>query len=254
MSLWVVDAEPVELKANFTDDDLQTVIKAVYKQVLGNAYLMESERNQTAESLLRNGDITVRGFVGAIAKSDLYRSLFFEPVSQYRFIELNCKHFLGRPPIDQAEISYHVGAYQDLGYFAEIDSYLESEEYLANFGENIVPYARSSTTTVGIKNVSFNRTFALSRGFASSDVSSKQAKLIRDLGANLPTKIKAPTSGGGTPSNRAKRFRIAVTKGISTPLARRSNITYEVNYQQMTQKIQSIQRLGGKIVSITEVA
>jgi len=254
MSLWVVDAEPVELKPNFTEDDLQIVIKAVYKQVLGNAYLMESERNETAESLLRNGDITVRGFVSAIAKSDLYRSLFFETVSQYRFIELNCKHFLGRVPLDQAEISYHVGIYKDLGYVAEIDSYIESEEYLANFGENIVPYSRSSSTTVGIKNVGFNRTFALSRGFASSDVNSNEAKLIQDLGANLPTKITAPTAGGGTPSNRVKRFRITVRKGGSSPIYRRSKMTYEVNYQQMTQKIQNIHRMGGQILSITEVA
>ncbi|MDJ0728176.1 MAG: phycobilisome rod-core linker polypeptide [Prochloraceae cyanobacterium] len=253
MSLWVVDTDPVELQPNYTEDDLQIVIKAVYKQILGNAYLMESERNQTAESLLRNRDITVRGFVRAIAKSDLYRSLFFESVSQYRFIELNCKHFLGRPPIEQAEISYHVGIYNESGYEAEIDSYLDSQEYLANFGENIVPYSRSSSTTVGIKNVGFNRTFALDRGFASSDVSSNAAILIQDLGANLPTKIKAPTSGGGTPSNRSKRFRITVRKGSSTPLYKRSNMTYEVNYQQMTQKIQSIQRMGGTIVSITEV-
>ncbi len=254
MSLWVVDSEPLELKANFTEEDLQTTIKAVYKQVLGNAYLMESDRNISAESLLRNGDITVRGFVSAIAKSDLYRSLFFESVSQYRFIELNCKHFLGRAPLDQAEISYHVQVYNDGGYDAEIDSYIESEEYLENFGENIVPYSRSSSTTVGIKNVGFNRIFALSRGFASSDVSSNDAKLIQDLGANLPTKITAPAGGGGTPSSRAKRFRIKVKKGGSTPLYKCSNVTYEISYQQMSQKIQNIHKMGGTIVSITEVA
>ena len=36
MSLWAVDTTPVELRSNSTEDDLQTVIRAVYKQVLGS--------------------------------------------------------------------------------------------------------------------------------------------------------------------------------------------------------------------------
>ncbi|NEO03956.1 MAG: photosystem I reaction center subunit XII, partial [Moorea sp. SIO3I7] len=98
MSLWVMDADPVELRAGATEDDVQTVIRAVYKQVLGNPHLLESDRLTTAEAMLRNGDISVRGFVRMVAKSDLYKSLFFDSASQYRFIELNYKHFLGRAP------------------------------------------------------------------------------------------------------------------------------------------------------------
>ena len=37
----------------------------------------------------------------------------FEAASQYRFIELNCKHFLGRAPLEQAEISRHVQIYNE---------------------------------------------------------------------------------------------------------------------------------------------
>ena len=44
MSLWVETTAPVELRPNFTEDDLQTVIRAVYKQVLGNAHLLEGDR------------------------------------------------------------------------------------------------------------------------------------------------------------------------------------------------------------------
>lgn len=254
MSLWVIDTEGVELKPKFSEADLQIVIKAVYKQVLGNAYLMESERNYAAESLLRNGDITVHGFVSAIAKSDLYRALFFERASQYRFIELNCKHFLGRPPRDQAEISQHVQIYNQAGYDAEIDSYIESEEYSQSFGENIVPYSRTSNSTVGVENIGFNRTFKLLRGNASSDVNSKEALLIQDLAANLPTKITAPLTGGGTPSNRAKRFRIVARGAGTTSQNKRSNVIYQINYAQMNATIQNIHRKGGQIVSITEIS
>ncbi|WP_333173680.1 MULTISPECIES: phycobilisome rod-core linker polypeptide [unclassified Microcoleus] len=55
---------------------------------------MESQRLTRAESLLRNGEITVRELVRQVAKSDLYPSLFFNTNSAYRFIELNCKHLI----------------------------------------------------------------------------------------------------------------------------------------------------------------
>lgn len=138
MALWI-DTESVELRPNATEEDLQAIVRAVYRQVLGNAHVMESQRLTSAESQLRNGDITVRGFVRAVAQSDLYRSLFFETSSPYRFIELNFKHLLGRAPQDQTEISEHVQRYNSQGYEAEINSYVDSDEYFLNFGENVVP-------------------------------------------------------------------------------------------------------------------
>ena len=253
MVLWLADAAPVEQRYETTEDDLQTVIRAVYKQVLGNQHVMESQRLTSGESLLRNGDITVRGFVRLVAQSDLYRSLFFDSSSSYRFIELNFKHLLGRAPVDQTEISEHVQIYNEQGYEADIDSYIDSDEYLQSFGENIVPYTRGNRTQSGIKNVGFNRTFALNRGFAASD-SSKPAKLVRDVAGNLPTKIVAPASGSGTYSNTRKRFRITASKANFGPRVTQSRITFEVGYDQMSQKIQNIHKTGGKIVSITEVA
>ena len=160
MALWVPTAEPVELRPEASEDDLQTVIRVVYTQVLGNQHVMESERLTSGESLLRNGDITVRGFVRFVAQSELYRSLFFESASPYQFVENNCRHLLGRAPQDQAEISAHVQTYNASGYAAEIDSYIDSEEYLSNFGENVVPYACGTETQAGATNVSFNRAFA----------------------------------------------------------------------------------------------
>jgi phycoerythrin-associated linker protein len=59
----------------------------------------------SAESMLRDQNINVRGFVRAIAQSDLCRALFFETSSAHRFIELNFKHLLCRAPLDQAEIT-----------------------------------------------------------------------------------------------------------------------------------------------------
>jgi phycoerythrin-associated linker protein len=252
MALWI-EAESVELRPNATEDDLQAVIRAVYRQVLGNAHVMDSQRLMSVESQLRNGDITVREFVRAVAQSDLYRSLFFETSSPYRFVELNFKHLLGRAPQDQAEIAEHVQTYNSQGYEAEIDSYLASEEYTLSFGENVVPFARGNRTQTGIKNVGFNRTFALMRGFAANDVG-KSAKLISDLGSNLPTKIVAPAGGSGASSSRGKRFRITVSKANYGPRVTQSAATFEVGYDQLSQKIQNIHKTGGKILSVAEVA
>jgi phycoerythrin-associated linker protein len=252
MALWI-EAESVELRPNATEEDLQAVIRAVYRQVLGNAHVMDNQRLISAESQLRNGDITVRDFVRAVAQSDLYRSLFFETSSPYRFVELNFKHLLGRAPQDQTEISEHVQTYNSQGYEAEIDSYLASEEYILSFGENVVPSTRGNRTQTGIKNVGFNRTFALMRGFAANDVG-KSAKLISDLGSNLPTKIVSPAGASGASSSRGKRFRIVVSKANYGPRVTKSAATFEVGYDQLSQKIQNIQKTGGKILSVTEVA
>lgn len=243
--------DPVELRPNATEDDLQTAIRAVYKQVLGNAHLMESERLNSAESSLRNGDITVRGFVRMVAQSELYQSLFFSSSSPYRFIELNCKHLLGRAPLDQAEISRHVQICNEQGYDAEINSYLDSDEYIQNFGENVVPYARSIRSQTGIKNVGFNRMVSLLRGAATSD-SSNKAQLISTVAANIPQKIKVATVKSGSASTTSKRFRITASNAGNANV-RTTNMTYEVGYAQLSQKIQNIQKTGGKIVSITEV-
>ncbi|MFK8185883.1 MAG: phycobilisome rod-core linker polypeptide [Phormidesmis sp.] len=250
MSIWVTSPEPVELRPNASEDDLQTVISAVYKQVLGNHHVMESQRLASAESLLRNGDINVRGFVRAVAKSDIYRALFFEASSTYTFIESNFQNLLGRAPEDQSEITAHTVTCLQKGYDGEIDSYIDSDEYWQSFGENTVPYLRGQNTEVGVKNVRFNRTLALAGGNASNQSGAK-SKLTADLGSNLPTKIQAPKGVGMGKTGRGGQFSIVVSKanmgGQRTP---RSNATYKVGYAQLQNKIRSIQKSGGTIVSI----
>lgn len=251
MSLWLQESPANELRPNFTENDLQVVIRAIYKQVFGNAHLLDCDRQISAESLLRDGDITVRGFVRMVAQSDLYRSLFFDGSSQYRFIELNCKHFLGRAPLNQAEISAHVQTYNNSGYEAEIDSYLDSDEYLLAFGENTVPSPRGASDPGTVSNVGFNRVYSLYRGDATSD-KGKSAQLISDLAGNLATAIATPAQGGGTPGINKKRFVVKATKASIGSLNRVSNQTYEVGYDQLNAKIKNLHRTGAKILSISE--
>ncbi|MEH2296895.1 phycobilisome rod-core linker polypeptide [Nostoc sp.] len=57
------DTDPIYLWPSRSNEEVETVIRTVYKQVLGNAYVMESERLSVPESQLKRGKIRVREFV-----------------------------------------------------------------------------------------------------------------------------------------------------------------------------------------------
>jgi len=251
----IIDA-PFEIRANSTADDKAIAIRAAYKQVLGNPHVMESERLVSAESQFCNGSISLREFVRAIAKSNFYRARYFESCAPYRFVELNFKHLLGRAPADQAELSEHIQRCVNEGYDAEIDSYIDSVEYTEKFGENLVPYYTGATSTVGQKQVNYNRTLSLLQGIAGVDSAKKDSRLVDSVATNSATAAKSPAANGRlspSPDATTKRFKIVV-KGAKFDSPRRvSNTEYIVPGDRMSPQIQRIQRTGAKIVSITEI-
>ncbi len=178
------ESQPVKLFDGTSVEELELVIRAAYKQVFGNAHLMESQRLVTAESKLKDGQLTIKDFIRELAKSDLYRSLFFENCSNIRAVELNFKHLLGRTPDSFQEVSEHIAILVKEGLTAEIDSYLDSQEYEQNFGKDTVPYYVSYETQTGKNVAGYNRIFKLSKGYCSSDrsiasslVSSKRSQI-----------------------------------------------------------------------------
>ncbi|MHC5742586.1 MAG: phycobilisome rod-core linker polypeptide [Nostoc sp.] len=188
--------EPIELWNTASVDDIEIVIRAVYRQVLGNAYIMESERLIVPESQLKQGIIDVREFVRQVAKSELYRSRFFDNVYRYRAIELNFKHLLGRAPDDYSETTHHSNILDEKGFEADIDSYLDSDEYLDAFGENIVPYYRGYKTQTGKKILEFTNMLQLVRSNSSSDknlATNNEPQLVRSLITNAPYGRQKPT-------------------------------------------------------------
>ena len=239
-----------ELWPTSSPDELQSIIRAVYKQVLGNPHVMESERLVTAESQLCDGSMSVREFVRAVAKSDFYKTRYFESCAPYRFTELNFQHILGRAPESQAEVSEHIRRCAESGYDADIDSYVDSEDYQQAFGENIVPYAREKSE-VGRKQVVYNRNFAVNRGPAQVSSSVKSSQLVYALATNSTSKIISSKASAG--STTEKRFKIRTTAGKFDQPRRVSFNEYIVSARKMTPQIQRIQRSGSKIVSITEI-
>ncbi len=273
------DASPVELRSRATKEEIDLVISAVYRQLLGNDYLMKSQRLTSAESLLRDGKISVRDFVRQVAKSELYKEKFFYNSFQTRVIELNYKHLLGRAPYDESEVVFHLDTYQNEGYDADIDSYIDSEEYESNFGDNIVPYYRGFNTQTGQKTVGFTRIFQLYRGYANSDRAQLRGTtphLAVELGRNGSSAVVAPSGtgagysyvepgrgvtprtgfgGAATYGKEGRLFRVEVARvfGKGYPNTRRTNQAVVIPYDELSPYMQRVQRQGGKIASITPI-
>ena len=183
------DTAPVELHPGASDAELEVIIRAVYRQVLGNAHVMESERLTVAESQFKRGETSVREFVRQMAKSELYRSQFFDNCYRYRSIELNFKHLLGRAPDNFDEMRYHSHVLDRSGFEADIDTYIDGDEYQNAFGENIVPYYRGYRTQPGQSMLEFTNMFQLLRSASSSDkdlATNNQPQLTRALIQNSP--------------------------------------------------------------------
>ncbi|BAW97399.1 phycocyanin-associated rod linker protein [[Synechococcus] sp. NIES-970] len=271
------DQSPVELRANYSRDDAQTVIRAVYRQVLGNDYIMSSERLTAAESLFTNGFISVRDFVRAVAQSELYKQKFLYNNFQTRVIELNFKHLLGRAPYDEAEVIEHLDRYQNNGFEADINSYIDSAEYTENFGDNIVPYIRSYVVQTGHRTVGFTRMFSLQRGYANSDraqIAGSASRLAQELARNTASAVVGPSGvnegwafrtaaddyrpgqslGGSTglsADDQIVRVEVAALSTPRYPRIRRSSRVFFVPVSRLSQKLQEIQRMGGRVASIS---
>jgi hypothetical protein len=135
----------------------------------------------------------VRELVRTVAKSGLYRSRFFENCNPYRFIELNHKHLLGRAPQNKAEMLHHFTILQEQGYDAEIDSYIDSDEYQERFGLDVVPYLHGWDYSKGHEGRQFSWLMQLARGAAASvkgDPSGTQFRLGKALHQDKPVPVR----------------------------------------------------------------
>lgn len=178
-------------------EDKDILCNMVWKQVFGNAYVMESEREEgyVYESMYRAGQISLKEFVRGIALTETYRRRFFECCGPYRAVELNFKHLLGRGPNSKEEVSQHVQRIANEGYEAEINSYVDSEEYDEAFGEDFVPHMKFKGTYPIIEE--FNRMCAIysSPGTADKSLTGR----ARATGIDNPNRVLS-LDGAGIPS------------------------------------------------------
>ena len=192
-----VNSTPIEVWPGQSDADKEIAIRAVYKQVLGNAHIMDSERLVVPESQFKRGELSLREFVRAIGKSDLYQSRFGD-CSRFRKIELAYKHFLGRAPNDYSEM-LACTAILDAGTFGDlIDFFVDGDEFQTVFGQDTVPYVRGYATEASQTAAGFPYTLQLLTGPASSDIgaSSRLNSTIINATPELPiSRYPVPTTG-----------------------------------------------------------
>ncbi len=161
---------------DWSSDEAKVAVSVAIRNVFGNANLFESELAELADSIscvTKTADM--REFVRALGLSEAYRKRFFESCSNQRFVELNFKHFLGRAPRTQTEISEHIQILVNEGYNAEINSYIDSSEYDSLWGKSRVP-------AVNFRgghpyNNDMNKLAVLNGGFGTSDRLVKKAAI-----------------------------------------------------------------------------
>lgn len=204
--------EPNPTPSSIGDKDM--MCNLIYRQVFGNAYVMESERATLwkCESMYRCGQISVKEFVRGIALSETYRRRFFSCCGPFRSVELNFKHLLGRGPTRE-EFSVHIKRQTEEGFEADVNSIIDSPEYEAAFGDDYVPGIQFKGTYS--PNEDFNRMCSIysSPGTTDKSLTGRAAELGIDNanrvlsldGAGVPSKLVGIAAGSATASTRVKR-------------------------------------------------
>jgi phycobilisome rod-core linker protein len=123
--------------------EMHDLIQAAYRQIFHEQQMLSFTKQPFLESQLFNGQITVRDFVRGLLLSDSFRRLNYEANNNYRFVEICVQRILGRNVYgDREKYAWSVILMtQGVAHF--VDRLLNSPEYLAEFGDDVVPYQQS---------------------------------------------------------------------------------------------------------------
>ena len=131
------------MKTSLSTDEKNTVIKACYRQIferdISKAYNLQFK---DLESQLKNGQLSIKEFIRSLAKSSIYKQMFYQGFVNSRVVELAFKHFLGRGLSSLEEFQKNFAIVSSRGLDGLIDNILNSSEYADYFGEETVPYLR----------------------------------------------------------------------------------------------------------------
>ncbi|WP_036483003.1 phycobilisome rod-core linker polypeptide [Myxosarcina sp. GI1] len=128
----------------YAESTTQAVIRACYRQVFGRD-VYDGQRLKQAEIKLENGDISVREFIKILAKSDVFRNLYWSSLYVVKAIEYMHRRLLGRPTYGRKEMNSYFDLASKKGFYAVVDAMIDSTEYVEAFGEDTVPYERYLT-------------------------------------------------------------------------------------------------------------
>jgi len=87
----------------------------------------------------------MREFIRMLAKSDVFRNMYWSKLYVCKAIEYIHRRLLGRPTYGRQEMNAYFDICAKKGFYALVDSILDSTEYNEAFGEDTVPYERYVT-------------------------------------------------------------------------------------------------------------
>jgi phycobilisome rod-core linker protein len=122
-------------------DERKAVIERSYKQIFFHA--LKVDREPYLESQYLNGSITVRDFIRGLLLSERFLSDYYHCNSNYRMIDQVIGRVLGRLVYSNEERLRWSIVIAERGFTAFVDQLLDSDEYLSNFGFDLVPSQRS---------------------------------------------------------------------------------------------------------------
>ncbi|MDJ0636564.1 MAG: phycobilisome rod-core linker polypeptide, partial [Xenococcaceae cyanobacterium MO_188.B29] len=128
----------------FSETSTQALVRACYRQVFGRD-VYDGQRLTAAETKLENGEITVREFIRILAKSDVFRNIYWSSTYVVKAVEYIHRRLLGRPTYGRQEMNKYFDICAKKGFYALIDAFIDSVEYSEAFGEDTVPYERYLT-------------------------------------------------------------------------------------------------------------
>ncbi|MCF4969663.1 phycobilisome rod-core linker polypeptide [Nostoc sp. CMAA1605] len=125
-----------------TASDMDMLIMAAYRQVFNEQQMLDNHRQRFLESQLRASQITVRDFIRGLVSCDSFRRLVYDSNNNYRFVEICIQRLLGRNVYSDREKLAWSTVLATKGLQGFIDTLINTEEYLSNFGYDTVPYQR----------------------------------------------------------------------------------------------------------------
>jgi len=122
--------------------EVDEIIWASYRQIFSEHQTLSITKQPFLESQLRFNQITVKDFIKGLLMSSQFRYLNYDVNNNYRFVEMCVQRVLGRDIYnDREKLAFSV-VIGSKGFESFIDLLLNSDEYLENFGDSVVPYQR----------------------------------------------------------------------------------------------------------------
>lgn len=121
---------------------MDELIRSAYRQIFNEQQMIVCYEQPYLESQLRVGQITVREFIRGLILSDNFRRLIYDCNNNYRVVQICIQRLLGRDVYsDREKLSWSI-VLATQGLQGLVDALLDSDEYLDQFGDDIVPYQR----------------------------------------------------------------------------------------------------------------